>query len=232
MKVSLPLAWIALAALLVPAVHAGSSGSPELRDAAGDAPPGLDVVAAWWSPAPAPLFTERDVGDTGVSRVDNLLAARHPAGDRLQVTVKLTDLTTAQPLADSATSYQYRISFTPDVLGEEVVIVCVLNYVNAGASVGILPYYDRTGDIQRVGLLCGPQEDGTQFKAFHADGSMDLVADTLTVVLVERDLDVGPGTVFSNLRIQTSASKVNAGTPLLKQVVADTTGAGAAYTLN
>lgn len=231
MNVSVSFAWIALVAMLVPAVHAGSAGSPELQDASGDvSTPGLDVVSAWWSSAPAPLFVESDVPDTGVSRVDNLLAARHPAGDRLQVTVKLNDLAGAQPLADASTQYQYRISFTPDVLGTEVTIVCVLNYANAAASVGILPYYDRTGDVQRVGLLCGPVEDGTQFKPFHADGSMDLLADTLSVTLVERDVDVTAGTVFSDLRVATQANKVNNGLPLLKVVPGDVTGLGSPYT--
>lgn len=225
-----------LVAALVPMAQAGSSSSPELSDAAGDAPGAVDVTAAWYHSLPA-------TPTTGEAAVDcNLF----PCRDGFSITLKLRDLTAAAPVAEKAgnTQYVYEISFTPDVWGSTVMVRCVIavadivvGAVGLGPSqwpaVGTscqIPSSGNQGDpfdvaTTRASYFRHQSEDTTLTSLF-----VDRNADTLTVTLIEDLADIGPGTTFSDIQVTTYLAGLS-GPGVAYKTVADTTAKGTSFVL-
>lgn len=228
MRKNVSFTALLLGALLLPAVMAGSSNSPELTDAAGDAPhAGVDVVAAWFSTAQTPLVT------TGDETVDCTLFKI--CEDFIRVYVKVKDFTLASPIADEdplSTRYYYTIKFTPDVWGQEVTVNCMINYqdlVQTGLWVGLSVM--ATPEIGIVGRACWIPDTGALGDAFDVSGvSVSHTEHTLRVTLTEDLADIGPGTTFSGLRVSTAVGGVGTG-PILRNSPADTTGIGKSFTM-
>lgn len=234
MKTMFHASWLLALAFVLPTTLAGSAGNPELTDAANDAPAPVDIRSAWFSPYVTP--------STGVAEADCILGE---CDQGIRITLKLTDLAVAAPVADSDPSslrYYYTFEFTPDTWGSPVVVHCVISV--ADIVVGNVNHF---GPDTGVGTACGIPQSGQTGDAFDvvssrlwgADKSqafsfvefhVDRTASTLTLALVEDLADVGPGTTFSGLKISTAigGTKVPGGA---YKTIADTASASRAFTL-
>jgi hypothetical protein len=210
LRTTLCFSWLILGALLVPAVHAGSAAAPELSDPAGDAPPALDVLAAWWSSADATHAT---------------------------INIHLSDLLVGQPLADTnaaETRWYYTASFSTSAYRNPIVIRCIVGVVESSPAHGITV----TGDVGLTyGTDCQatPIPETLRQPAFTVNTAVDKQANTLSITLTERTeanhVDIGPGTSFSGLTLKTGGGKVSTFGVGHEDTTYDTTAAGATFTM-
>ena len=210
MRTTLCFSWLVLGAILFPAVHAGSPSEPELTDPAGDAPPALDVLAAWWS---------------------------SPSPSSVAVTIKLSDILVGQPLADNnheENRWYYTLSFSTSAYTAPITVRCTVGSVESSPVRGST----ITGD---VGLVAGTECVASRVQAFNnrfafnVNTAVDKLANTLTITMAETSnptvVDIGPGTSFSALTIETAGGKVTNIGVGHKDTVYDKTAAGSDYTM-
>ena len=206
LRTTLCFSWLVLGAILFPAVHAGSAGSPELRDDAGDAPPALDVLAAWWG----------DLDGT------------------LTLTIQLQDLLVGQPLADTnvaETRWYYNAKFQPSSYHKPITIRCLVGLVESSPVHGQTPTADAG---LTVGTDCQSTRIIEDFNlmAYDVFTSVDKVAGTLTLEISANTkvVTVGPGVTYSGLTVWTGGGKVTTIGIGHQDTIYDTTGIGATYT--
>ena len=210
--------WLVLGAILFPAVTAGTPEEPELTDGSGDAPAGLDVLSAWWS-------TERE--------------------DRVAINIKLADLTVGQPLLDSNNEeirWYYTLTFSTSAYATPITVKCIVGSVetSAPAQSPVMPRGQTPagGDFGgTVGTDCRatPITEFHNREAFVVNTRVDKLNDVLIVSLTEqadpRPVDIGVGTTFSDLVIQTAGGKATSIGAGHRDTVYDNAGPGALFTM-
>lgn len=207
MRTTLCFSWLIAAALLVPSTFAAG---PHLTDAAGDAPAALDVLSATWTSDRA---------------------------DRVQINVVLSDILVGQPLLDGnaqETRWYYTAKFTPSSYGSEITVRCIVGVVESSPVHG----QTVTGD---VGAVLGTDCDASRLRewnnneAFTVNTAVDKLTNTLSIIITETTnptyIDIGPGTTFSGLTLETAGGKVSNVGVGHKDTVYDTTGVGADFTM-
>lgn len=210
MRTTLCFSWLVMGAILFPAVHAGSAASPELTDPAGDAPAHVDVLAAWWS---------------------------SPNPSSVAVTLRLSDILVGQPLADSnleENRWYYTLSFSTSAHTEPLTVRCIVGSVESSPIRGAT----ITGD---VGAVAGTECVASRVAAFsnrfafNVNTAVDKLANTLTITMAETAnptvVDIGAGTSFTGLTVETAGGKVTNIGVNHKDKIYDTTGVGADFTM-
>lgn len=190
-----------LASLLVPSVLAGDSGSPEIVDAAGDAPGPLDVTSAW--------FTAVEDG-------------------KVELTIALADLTQPNPLADgnaADTRYVYQVHYTPSSWERRTWFECQIQLVETSAV--LVNGLSHNSHGEGVGTSCfGENYQGATTVTPRA--VVDTVAGTITITLTEGNVvDLSPGATLSDIEIVTSIGEItNTGFVTYRGRTVDTAGTG------
>lgn len=151
--------------LLAPAALAGSAGSPEVTDAAGDAPAPLDVVATWVTNDGSDLVFHVKVAD--LSQVDPLLGN---SGDRYYYRVEFGLSTSTKAWYAEGQIHNVDTASRTGVDGEAARLP-----VNVG--VGTV-YYGGTTDEQNVttGVVTVDAAQGILHIAVHRDGKLPATA--------------------------------------------------------
>lgn len=193
MRTLATFSMLVVGALVVPAVYAGSQAEPELTDGVDNSAPGaLDVLSAWWT-----------------AEADN----------RVRINIKVRDLlTSGQPAADGlpgdATDgsneirYYYEATFTPSSTGSSIEIRCIVGAVDSSPVRG--QWQPGNGGVA-VGTDCraSPVQNFNNQAAFNTNTEVDRLNGILTIILTERAnpviVDIGAGTTFSDLAIETSS---------------------------
>jgi hypothetical protein len=214
MRTTLCFSWLVVAALLVPTVYANG---PHLTDAQGDAPAALDVLSATWT-------TDR--------------------ADRVQINIQLADLLVGQPLADGnpeETRWYYTAKFTPSTYGGVITVRCLVGIVETSTPVyvnGNVRGQTVTGDVgATLGTECRstPMAGFNNRPSFQVNTVVDKTTSTLSIILTETvnptTLEIGPGTTFSGLTLETAGGKVSNIGVGHKDTVYDTTGVGSDFTM-
>ena len=210
MRTTLCFSWLIVAALLTPSVVAAG---PHLTDPVGDAggaSGALDIVAATWSSDRA---------------------------DRVQVNVQVADLLVGQPLADSnaqETRWYYTLKFQPSSYHSVITVRCLVGIVESSPVHG----QTATGDVgATLGTDCqaSPMQNFNRRPAFVVNTAVDKLTNTLSIIMTETTnpttLDIGPGTTFSGLTVETGGGKVTNVGIGHKDTVYDTTVPGSDFTM-
>ena len=206
LRTTLCFSWLVLGAILFPAVHAGSPAEPELTDVAGDAPPALDVLSAWWGTM-----------DGGVT-----------------LTLQLSDILVGQPVADTnavETRWYYNAKFTTSAYHSPITIRCVVGLVDSTPVHG----QTITGDVgATIGTDCQSTRIPEDFNVMAYDifTSADKVAGTLTLEISSNTpvVAAGPGVSFNGLTVWTGGGKATTVGIGHQDTLYDTTGIGAGWT--
>lgn len=225
LRTTFTFTWLALGALVLPVVMAGTASSPELTDASGDAPAPIDVTAAWFHQTFNPLHRTGDPVLDCAPVIGTICRE-----NAFRLAIKVGDLTAAAPLVDEdplGTRYIYDLRFTPDVWGKEILVRCSINYVDL---VVVRAVYVISGNeaIGLVGRDCWVVEnDGVPGEPLDVISvGLSKTDSILTVTFAPDQAAIGPGTVFKGLKVSTSAGGFAGTPPRVSTSLADTTGVG------
>ena len=211
MKTSIVLLTIIAGSILMTPAWAGSAGSPEVTDAAGDAPNSVDVLSAW---------------------------VQATATD-LVVTIKVADLGQSSPLLDNEGSVHnyYRMEFVLSTTGARYFVEGQIHGVDSDTTAGTSTPHVGAPVIVNVGTQFQGGRMGSQPATLAGTVNVDAAAGTITLT-TPRGTTFTPGATLSQISVatafNTSPHEVdNAASALIGggRTVKDTAVASRAFTL-